>query len=195
MVDGIKFTHFPACTLLQATKDIAPHKPILDFILTFFFVLVTGMTLWGLQQRGYIPIFLVILVITDACIFRVKQLSEMFGAWLSKALVRYGFTDVEPMTGTIQLKKWTEQSWQLVMHIVFSVVEIYILFFHRPEWWDNTDTVWIPHPRRQWDLESPIVHSIYLIQMVRCTSHMVCTIRFNIRTHFGGCILGVLFNS
>lgn len=130
------------------------------------FVFVSGLSLLGLHQRGYIPIFIAILVITDACIFRVKQLSEVFGAWLSKALVRNGYTDVEPMNGAIQLKKWTEQSWQFVMHVVFSIVEIYILFFHRPEWWNSTDSVWMPHPRRQWETETPVVHAIYLIQLV-----------------------------
>ena len=107
---------------------------------------------------------LVFLVMTDAVIKRIREWSETGGRQLSMWLHRRGCVSVDPLSGPIQLSKWTNQSWQLIIHIVCSIVELHILSVE--PWYDEPATVWIPHPYAQEGHHSTELQLLYVGALV-----------------------------
>ena len=59
-------------------------------------------------------------------------MSETAGLWISRKAFAWGLTDMEPLSGRVQFKKWQEQSWQLFIHLAATCAEVAIL---RDETW------------------------------------------------------------
>ena len=125
-------------------------------------------------------------------IISVKLTAGIVGAWLSSAVYRAGacaaarglqgvsarapppppptlrallsgLVDVSPLSGPIQMKKWTEQSWQLFSHVVFAALEWRIL--SSEPWYRDPATCWSPHPYEQAGAHRPDLTMLYLMQL------------------------------
>jgi hypothetical protein len=124
-----------------------------------------------MQNKGLLLLFTLMLVLTDSVISRIKNLSHAVGRWMSRTLYGKGLVDCDPLSGPIQMKKWTEQSWQLVVHIVFSIIEGYILY--QEPWYDRPATCWIPHPYEQAKSIRTDLLLLYMAQMVSELARLV----------------------
>jgi hypothetical protein len=150
---------------LQAAKDIFVPNPWLDGLLTAAFLAECVYVASSLYDRGILAAFVAALFIADAVIHRVKRLSGALGTYLSKRVAAAGLVDTEPLSGRIQLKKWTEQSWQLFVHVFAALLEGYILSVE--PWYDNPATCWIPHPYEQRGHVRADLEVLYVAQLVR----------------------------
>lgn len=75
------------------------------------------------------------LVLAAVGIRFTKRTFEIFGAWFSRTLLNHLG---DPLKKRIAMKKWSDQSWQLVFHTACTIYEIIIL---RDEtWWQDTTT-------------------------------------------------------
>jgi len=83
---------------------------------------------------------------------------------LSRWLYGRGFTETDPLSGPIQMKKWTEQSWQLAVHAGFGLLE-YLILQGEP-WWEQPVTCWIPHPYEQLQNFRTDLVILYMAQLV-----------------------------
>lgn len=108
-------------------KDIFTPNPLLDQILTVIFLAEVAFAFWTMWDRGLAFYFLILCLIIDAIVSRVRHVSTVCGQWLSTKVFQKGFVDSAPLSGPIQMKKWNEQSWQLFIHVGFSLMEFYIL--------------------------------------------------------------------
>lgn len=133
--------------LMAEHKSVFKHVPLLDEVMTALFVAECAFVIWDMNAKGLLLLFTAFLFLTDSVISRVKQLSQTGGRVLSRFLFKRGFTDSDSLSGPIQMKKWTEQSWQLFVHASFALLEGYIL--SGEPWYDQPATCWIPHPYEQ----------------------------------------------
>ena len=55
-----------------------------------------------------------------------------------------------PMKSPLLLRKFCDQSWQLTIHTLMSIAEIYLIFFSNDgknsKWWTNPETCFQPCP-------------------------------------------------
>jgi hypothetical protein len=151
---------------LQAAKDIFVPNPWLDGALTLAFLAECAYVASSLYDRGILAAFVAALFITDAVIHRVKRLSAAVGTYLSRRVAAAGMVESEPLSGRIQLKKWTEQSWQLFVHVLAALLEGHILAGE--PWYDNPATCWIPHPFEQRGNHRADLEVVYVAQLVCC---------------------------
>lgn len=156
---------------LQAVKDIFTPNPLLDNALTAVFLAEVAMLAWSLASMGLLAAFAGLLLLVDAVISRVKHLSGAWGSVLSGWLARRGFVDHDPLASRIQRKKWSEQSWQLAVHVGFTIAEWAIL--DREPWFTHTDTCWQPHPEAQAGTHSLPLQAVYLTALVRAAARRV----------------------
>lgn len=150
---------------LQAVKDIFTPNPVLDNLLTAIFLAEVAMLAWSLASMRLLAVFGGLLLLVDAVISRVKHLSGTWGSVFSAWLHRRGFVDHDPLASRIQRKKWSEQSWQLVVHAGFSLAEWIILA--REQWYEHTDTCWQPHPAEQVGSHTLGLQAVYITALVR----------------------------
>jgi TLC domain len=129
---------------MAISKDIFVPNPILDHILTVLFLVELYYLSKAMYQRDLLWLFLFNLLIVDAVVHRVKHLSKVFGLWLCNYLLKTGRLVKNPLLGKIQMKKWQEQSWQLVIHVFASLLGWYIL--SKQTWWSDGASIWLPNP-------------------------------------------------
>lgn len=132
---------------MQEVKDIFVANAALDNLCTGLFGVEVVFIVLALASKGQLPLFCTLLVLADALVSRVKLVGAAAGTWLSNAVHRAGMVDVAPLSGPIQLKKWTEQSWQLFLHVAFAALEWRILA--QEPWHADPATCWSPHPYEQ----------------------------------------------
>ena len=132
---------------MQRQKDIYTPNALLDALMTGLFLLQVVIIVYEMWGRNMLGLFAVLCIAIDALVFRVKAWSEWIGGRLSDLVADHGLVDERPLAAKIQLKKWQEQTWQLVVHASASLFEIMIL--SDEEWWSKPETSWVPHPFEQ----------------------------------------------
>lgn len=158
---------------MQKAKDIFIPNPWLDHAFTAFFFAEILFVLYDMTGRGYLYAFLGILLLVHLVINRVKVVSATVGTSLSQWLFKKGFVDAtcHPLAGPIQLKKWTEQSWQLFVHVTAAATEFLILC--TVVWWEEPNRCFIPRPDEQ--PPAPIaLQGLYIAQL--CVWIYTCVI-------------------
>lgn len=154
---------------LQAVKDIFVPNPALDGLLTAVFLTECVLVARSMAQVRLLGVFLGCLLLTDAVTSRVKHLATVWGGALSRWLHRRGAVDHDPLASRIQMKKWADQSWQLAIHVGFSLAEGWLLT--QEPWYTEPESCWRPHPFAQQaqGVHRVEVQLIYVQALVRAT--------------------------
>lgn len=100
--------------LMQSRKNLYTPNATLDKLLTVVFVVECLGVWYSMSEARMLGLLLLLIVLADAMIKRIREWGEAGGRALSRWLHTRGFVSVDPLSGLIQLKKWTNQSWQLV---------------------------------------------------------------------------------
>jgi hypothetical protein len=137
----------------------------LDRLLTLFFLLECGYVVVGMYTRGYALGFFGLLALTHVVISSLKSGAAIFGRLTSRLLFNFGLVDCDPLSGPIQMKKWTEQAWQLGIHVFFAALEGWIL--STEPWYTDFDTCWFPLPAVFIKTVRPELVLVYMAQLVR----------------------------
>lgn len=132
---------------MQSEKSIYRPNVWLDHILTAIFLFECALVVIVLRHRSLLGSFSLGLVATHIGLMGVKYCGEAVGKYLGALVHRLGLVDSNPMAGKVQLKKWTEQSWQLFVHVVAACLELKILL--EQPWFDDPRTCWLPRPEFQ----------------------------------------------
>jgi hypothetical protein len=151
--------------LMQNRKSLYVPNALLDNVLTAIFFLEIALLLYSMFEASMLVIFLVLLILSDSVISRLKDFGQFTGRVLSSWLFRNGFVDCDPLSGKIQLKKWTNQSWQLAVHVACTLVELHIL--SSEPWYDDPTTCWTPLPGEQRGHHSLELQLLYIGSLVR----------------------------
>lgn len=149
--------------LMQARKSLYSPNATLDNVLTLVFAIECIGVWYCMASADNLLFFIMCIVLADAIIRRFRDWGEAGGRWLSTWLHRRGFVSVDPLSGPIQLKKWTNQSWQLIVHVVSTAIEFYILI--QEPWYDDPASLWIPFPYEQ--RHSTELQMLYIGALVR----------------------------
>jgi len=140
-------------------------NPVLDAVLTALFVGQVAWLLWHMVASGTAPEFAAVMAGVHVVVLLVQAGSTRLGRALSARLLAAGAVPADPLSGRVQLKKWQEQCWQLAVHAGFTAVELALLTGENAAWWDDPRTCWIPHPRDQHPLHTPLLRYFYLAQL------------------------------
>jgi hypothetical protein len=151
--------------LMQNRKSLYVPNAVLDNVLTAVFFLEIIMLLFSMSEANVLVLFITLLVLSDAVISRLKDFGQLTGQTMSSWLLRNGFVDCDPLSGKIQLKKWTNQSWQLAVHVICTLVELHIL--SSEPWYDEPETCWTPLPGEQRGQHSWELQLLYIGSLVR----------------------------
>lgn len=159
--------------LMQEHKHIFVPNKWLDAVLTFLFLVECVFVGWDMYGKSLLALFICMLFLTDAVVARVKGVSYVVGRWLSTTVYKRGMVDSDPLSGKINMKKWTDQSWQLIVHVGCAGLEGFILW--QEPWLRDTRTCWVPHPYEQQGHFRTDLVILYMAQLVRgCLCVCVC---------------------
>jgi TLC domain len=126
----------------ESVKVIPPSNKTLDIAFGVVFIILSLGSLWAVSTRGLLWLFCIFLVATSFLIYLVQKLSEYVGLMIVYISNRLGFIDENPLSSSISMSKWKDQSWQLCVHVFSSSVGFYILSIN--PWWNDTVTCWLP---------------------------------------------------
>ncbi|CEG41745.1 lag1 longevity assurance isoform partial [Plasmopara halstedii] len=119
-------------------SSIPKPNQLLDTLLVTLLVcelIVITHTLWKDKQMLYILIVLCFVV--ALAVKLIKASFAIGGRWFSCTFLQHLG---DPLKKAVAMKKWCDQSWQLVLHVSMSMFELYVL---RDEtWWQDTTTLW-----------------------------------------------------
>ncbi|CAH0517013.1 unnamed protein product [Peronospora belbahrii] len=119
-------------------RSIPRPNPFLDNLLVCLLVCELGVilhTLWDDKQMFCILVSMVFVV--ALAVKLTKTLFAMGGGWFSRTFLQHLG---DPLKKTVTMKKWCDQSWQLIIHVSMTIFELHVL---RDEtWWQDTTTLW-----------------------------------------------------
>lgn len=91
-------------------------------------------------------------------IFVCKRIGGEIGKYISR-----NFVAGDPMSKPVLQSKFSDQFWQLVVHVSMTIFELMILSENDFSWLWNPDETWIPPPWKQ--SINPLVEKFYLTQL------------------------------
>jgi ceramide synthetase len=145
------------------------HRPnkALDVLLNGSYVGLVVYTFWVFGDE---PLSCAILAGAIVAMHGVVWLSSGFfralGKWLSAVTFAAGMVNgaQDPLKPRLQMKKWLDQSWQLLIHVSMTAMELWVLADE--VWWQDTPTCWQPATWLQGThLIKPALKAVYLLQL------------------------------
>ena len=173
-------TNKPAAPARRKKLEVYVPNPLLDHFLTVLFGLMIAFVVKVLydepqRQGDVLPplvLFGLFLLGCSAFIFIVKFSSLYVADRINAVLLALGLVDKAPIIGKAQIRKWQDQSWQLVIHVTMTAAEVYLLTVDAPGLWSDMSLAWTPDPRLPTFQPSFLLSRFYLFQLVRW---MECT--------------------
>lgn len=158
-----------------------PNPPLDHFLTALFAVEIVFVTfvLYDESQKpdeenNPLATFAVFLGICYAMISIVRVLSVQVAYGVNRLLPYLGLVSKPPIQGRVQMNKWQDQSWQLVVHASMTATEVYILTYDCPGLWSDSFLAWVPSPFINYK-PSLLLKRFYIFQLVgfwvsRCDS-------------------------
>lgn len=119
-------------------------------------------SIYVFRKGVFLAAYLVALAITVVAIVVIKHGSISVGRALSALHPVTADNPHRPMDKIKTRRKFAEQAWQLAVHVSMGVLDWVVM---DPMWWNDTRTIWIPHPDDQ-PLQPALV-MLYIMQTVR----------------------------
>ncbi len=153
------------------TKGLYHANPVFDFALTAVFLFLAVFVVvtlareeWTEDKLPPLGLFVVLMAAVAGLVALVRMAAVHTATFLNWWLVRVGLVDKAPIVGTVQLKKWQDQLWQLVVHVAMTVFEVHVLSTEMSGVWGDMARAWHPNPEG-WK-KTPLVRLLYLTQLV-----------------------------
>jgi hypothetical protein len=134
---------------------VKPVNPFIDFFLGACYISLCLYLIYNLCHREqYMLIFFICsLILVGFGINFVRLCSKNIVIMISTKF--RSSTNVpkdcrNPMKSKLLVRKFTDQAWQLTIHTLMSITEIYLIFFmndgENSKWWSNPETCFKPCP-------------------------------------------------
>lgn len=89
------------------------------------------------KDKQMLYILIAMIVVVALAVRLTKTSFAIGGRWFSRTFLQH-LND--PLKKTVALKKWCDQSWQLVIHVSMTIFELYVL--RDEKWWQDQTTLW-----------------------------------------------------
>jgi hypothetical protein len=143
---------------------IPKPNPLLDGLLVTLLFLEMGVivhTLWDDQQM--LAILAAMIVVVAIAVNVTKTCFAVGGGWFSRTFLQHLGN---PLRKAVTMKKWCDQSWQLVIHVTMTIFELVVL--QDELWWQDTTTCWNQGTRYGVFPEQKFLTKLlYITQLVR----------------------------
>jgi ceramide synthetase len=117
-------------------KSIPKPNPFFDGLLMALLVLELGVIAHTLRDDQEMFAYLLGLIVVVAIAVHVTKLVfAITGGWFSRTFLQHLG---DPLKKSVTMKKWCDQSWQLVIHASMTVFELIVL--KDETWWQDTTT-------------------------------------------------------
>lgn len=104
------------------------------------------------------------LIVVSCFVYAVNVASEALSVFLKRTLVRLKLVTSMPVHSKVLLKKWQDRSWQFIVHVTMTAMEVYVLTTDLSGVWSDPDQSWEPDP---WEYRTPYtVRLLYIVQFV-----------------------------
>lgn len=116
-------------------KSIPKPNPLVDGILMFIFateLVIIGSTLLD-TDREMLAYLLTLIVVVAIAVAVTKFVFATVGGWFSRTFLQHLG---DPLKKAVTMKKWCDQSWQLVIHVSMTIFELVVLADET--WWQDT---------------------------------------------------------
>lgn len=117
-------------------KPIPKPSPLLDGLLVSLLFLEMGVivhTLW--DDKRMLAILVGMFFAVAAAVKVTKVAFAVTGGWFSRTFLQHLG---DPLKKAVTMKKWCDQSWQLVIHVSMTIFELVVL--QDEPWWEDTTT-------------------------------------------------------
>ncbi|KAF0686249.1 Aste57867_21954 [Aphanomyces stellatus] len=118
------------------SKKVAKPNAVLDAILCSM-VLVECIIVIHVFPNNLLMMLAGLLVVVAAAVWLTKTSFRVGGAYVSRTFLQHLG---DPLKKEVTMKKFTDQSWQLVIHASMTILELMVV--HGEPWWDDTTTLW-----------------------------------------------------
>ena len=118
------------------------HVPLLDWLMTLGFLLLSASLARSLLRAGEAALFCIALLTAHAMVGRLREGADVFASWCGARAAARGMVSANPFASPLQRKKFADQAWQLAVHVVFALAEAHIL--SEEPWWYETQSSWLP---------------------------------------------------
>jgi len=136
-------------TKCAADEDLAvkPIHPLIDYSLGGVFLLLCSklaLMCWKDQTTGFL--FLSCLVAVIVVITGTRTVAQVAGRSISKWRNYDGLPEDlrDPLRKKLQMRKFKDQSWQLLIHLSMTLYELYLL--RDNDWFENPASAFTPCP-------------------------------------------------
>ena len=117
-------------------RSIPKPNPIVDTLLFSLLVGELGIILHTFAKEKQMLCILITMIVVVALAVRLTKTSFAIGGrWFSRTFLQH--LD-DPLKKKLALKKWCDQSWQLVIHVSMTIFELYVL--RDEKWWQDQTT-------------------------------------------------------
>jgi len=113
-----------------------PNLPLVDLAMTVscFTLLVVDTALFTRYEGSHVVAELAVyMAITAVAIAACRAAATALGSALSTK---------EALSAPRNLRKFSDQSWQLVVHVLMTIYEVMLFNRNGWEWWNDTTTLW-----------------------------------------------------
>jgi ceramide synthetase len=120
-------------------KSIPKPNPLVDGVLMLIFateLVVIGSTLLD-TDREMLAYLLALIVIVAIAVAVTKLVFATVGGWFSRTFLQHLG---DPLKKAVTMKKWCDQSWQLVIHVSMTIFELIVMADET--WWQDTTSLW-----------------------------------------------------
>lgn len=115
---------------------IQTPNPILDGIISSVIALelvVITHTLW--DEKELLGMLVALIGVVAVAVTLTKTCFAIGGGWFSRTFLQHLG---DPLKKKVTMKKWCDQSWQLMIHASMAVFEFIVL--REETWWQDTTT-------------------------------------------------------
>lgn len=126
---------------------VKPINPLIDYSLGGAFLLLCGkLALHCIKDQAAGLLFLACLVVVVVVIKATREVAQMVGRPFSKFRTYDSLPEdcKDPLRKKLSMRKFKDQSWQLLVHVGMTMYELYLL--RDNDWWENPATAFDPCP-------------------------------------------------
>jgi ceramide synthetase len=120
-------------------KSIPKPNAFFDGILMLIFVIELGVIAKTLLETDpeFLGYLLGLIVVVAIAVAVTKFVFAVTGGWFSRTFLKHLG---DPLKKAVTMKKWCDQSWQLMIHVSMTIFELIVL--KDETWWQDTTTCW-----------------------------------------------------
>ncbi|KAF0686246.1 Aste57867_21951 [Aphanomyces stellatus] len=126
-------------TKQSPAKKVAKPHPLVDSLLVGLIVAECAVILYVFESN-LLFLLAVFIAAVAVAVYVTKTVFRVGGRYVSRRFLGHLG---DPLKKAMTIRKFTDQSWQLMIHVSMTILELVVIADET--WWEDTTTLWNPH--------------------------------------------------